>query len=200
MNALSFCSICSICTSVSQGHTCHSILLPHCTVQLFGCLDGTQKTGAVPTAKSPRIRGHLQAHHHVVREAAMVDITRRSRPNPFFCKQNGCGPLDPWVELHRSFLRTMRGSDHHSLRRGPNTVSSVKYPLRRALRSASMTGLETCPKSARDVVLATNVHSASKCFLRTTSRPCSAPPWEPSAQIAGSLIARTKKLFFNLSY
>ena len=57
-----------------------------------------------------------------------------------------------------------------------------------------MTGLETCPKSARDVVLATNVHSASKCFLRTTSRPCSAPPWEPSAQIAGSLIARTKKL------
>ena len=111
MNALSFCSICSICTSVLQRHTCHSILLPHCTVQLFGCLDGTQKTGAVPTAKSPRIRGHLQAHHHVVREAAMVDITRRSRPNPFFCKQNGCGPLDQWVELHRSF-----SSDHARIR------------------------------------------------------------------------------------
>ena len=95
-----------------------------------------------------------------------------------------------------AFLRTMRGSDHHSLRRGPNTVSSVKCPLRRALRSASMTGLETCPKSARDVVLATIVHSASKCFLRTTSRPCSAPPWEhPLRSDRGILDREDKKTF-----
>ena len=58
-----------------------------------------------------------------------------------------------------------------------------------------MTGLETCPKSARDVVLATNVHSACKCPYSVTSK-CfllRSTVGTPSAQIAGSLIARTKK-------
>ena len=65
-----------------------------------------------------------------------------------------------------------------------------------------MTGLETCPKSARDVVLATNVHSvasvlsASKCFLRTTSRPCSAPPWEHHLRSDRGILDREDKKTF----
>ena len=66
-----------------------------------------------------------------------------------------------------------------------------------------MTGLETCPKSARDVVLATNVHSvasvlsASKCFLRTTSRPCSAPPWEHSLRSDRGILDREDRKNFS---